>query len=147
MLSYNDLTLDLDNIIHGNSMVNAIFGNLVSASIVIVLIIIFVFHVNDGQLSKFIYGFIAVFCSLLVVAKILKTQYITKNTKSMDNQFSSWMQSNSSSPVIIPKKSQPMVGSADDTPIDFSDMELVENVGDVDVDNFLYGQTVSDQIT
>lgn len=147
MLSYNDIMLDFDNMLEKNSIISAIFGNLVIASIVIVLLIIVIFHIHEGMAAKIIYGFVTVFCCLLVIAKLIKSQYVSKNVRAMDTQFSSWMQSNASSPLVIPKNKQipstNMSGSADVSPLEFNESELVENVNDVDVDNFLYGQSSS----
>ncbi len=144
MLSFNDMMLDFGNVIQGNQLVNSMFGNVIVASMVILLAVMIVYHINDGMVSRLVYGFIAVFCCLLIVTKLIKLQYTTKSDTELDNKFSTWMQSNASKPLVITKKQMPsdVLGSSD-PPIDFIEAEDIMDVTDVDVDNFLYGQSSS----
>lgn len=136
MLSYKDVLIDLDKAINGNAIVTIVFGNLALAALLILVVIMVVEGINDTPTSRFLYSFIAIFGCLLVMAKVIKSQYNTRNEQKMDSQFSEWMQSNAESPAMIPSGQKN--GSADPYGDDFARAELIESVEDVDVDNFLF---------
>ena len=137
MLNFNDISLDFNNFISSNVALQAIFGNLILTSIFNVIVVMIVDSINDGQVARFIYSFIAVFCCILVTTKIIKSQYTSNSTKDINNQFSNWMSNNTAAPVVIPKK---VTGSAPDNI--FQEEETVQDVSEADIDNFLYSATI-----
>jgi hypothetical protein len=104
-LSQSDLKLAL----HGGldrKIVKSIFSNILISSVVLLILILFIFKVNkDNYFSTFVYGYMAVVAYSLVSAKYIKDDFCSKKTNGINKDFESLMSNATANPVIIQSKS------------------------------------------
>jgi hypothetical protein len=106
-LSFNNVSIDLSSAADRNKLLSAVFSSIPLASLVCVVLMLFVFTINKSTAPRFIYGYFVSLGCMLLVAKSLKADHNTNKIGSMESNFSDWMGNTASSPKIISRVSHP----------------------------------------
>jgi xanthine/uracil permease len=97
-LAMSDIKLSLFSSLE-KKIITSVFGNVIVSSLLITLMMLFIFHLNsDNVFSSIFYGFIISLGYTLASASLIRKEYSKNN--SMDSDFSSMMNSVNTGPVI-----------------------------------------------
>ena len=95
-LSHKDAINNCDKFIKENKIISTIFNNILLVSILLTVILLFVFEMNkDNKVSQLFYSIIITVVFFLLNSKMIKNSYNEK-TGSQDKLFTGMMESNSS---------------------------------------------------
>src|SRR5689334_8792094 len=95
-LSHKDAINNCNKFIKENKIVSAIFSNILLVSILLTILLLFIFEMNkDNKISQIFYSLIITVSVLLINSKMIKNTY-TEKTGGQDKLFTGMMENNSS---------------------------------------------------
>src|SRR5690242_6293694 len=96
-LSHKDAINNCNKFIKENKIVSAIFSNILLVSILLTILLLFIFEMNkDNKISQIFYSLIITVSVLLINSKMIKNTYTAEKTGSQDKLFTGMMENNSS---------------------------------------------------
>lgn len=102
-LSHKDATNNFNEYIKNNKLVNAVFGNILIVSIILTIILLFIFEsCQCSRISQLLYSLLVNVVILLLVSKTIKHTY-TDKTENTSKDFKEMMDNNASNVKIIGK--------------------------------------------
>jgi len=95
-LSHKDAINNYNKFIKENKIISSIFNNILLVSILLTIILLFVFEMNkDNKISQLFYSIIITTVMLLINSKMIKNKY-TDKSGSQEKLFTGMMEDNSS---------------------------------------------------